>query len=166
VWVRPAGRRAESPDPHEAEKGYTNNDQFRLQIVVVVRAGHKKDVYRYSKQISRRDTHMKYHHLGIPTTTPRPDEVYLEKFKTYCTDHESNPFGIQWMRYEPGCPLPEIVKTVPHVAFEVEDLYAALAGHGILIEPNSLLEGVLVAFVLVDGAPVEFLQFLNHAISK
>jgi hypothetical protein len=104
----------------------------------------------------------KYHHLGIPTTTPRAGEVYLEQFKVYCTDHENNPFGIQWMRYEPDCPLPELVKTVPHVAFEVDDLQAALVGYEILIQPNSPSEGVLVAFVLVEGAPVEFLQFLSN----
>jgi hypothetical protein len=103
----------------------------------------------------------KYHHLGIPTTTPRAGEVYLEQCKVYCTDHESNPFGIQWMRYEADCPLPELVKTVPHVAFEVNDLKAALAGHEILIQPNSPSEGVIVAFVVVDGAPIEFLQYLN-----
>jgi len=57
------------------------------------------------------------------------------------------------------CPLPEIVKTVPHVAFEVEDLEQALVGHEILIDPNSPSEGVLVAFVLCNGAPVEFLEF-------
>jgi len=102
---------------------------------------------------------MRYHHLGIPTTTPRPGEVYLERYKCFCTDHERNPFGIQWMRYEPDCPLPEIVKTVPHVAFEVDDLARALEGHEILIAPNSPSEGVTVAFVLCDGAPVEFLEF-------
>jgi hypothetical protein len=62
------------------------------------------------------------------------------------------------MRYEPDCPLPELVRTVPHVAFEVDDLAAALVGHEILIEPNSPSEGVLVAFVVCDGAPVEFLE--------
>ncbi len=102
---------------------------------------------------------MKYHHLGIPTTIPMPGETYLEKYKVFCTDHECSPFGIQWMRYEPDCPLPELVKTVPHVAFEVDDLARALAGHEILIEPNSPSEGVTVAFVVCDGAPVEFLEF-------
>ena len=72
----------------------------------------------------------KYHHVGIPTTSPRPGEVHLDQFKVYCTDHESNPYGIQWMRFEPDSPLPELVKTVPPVAFIVE-----------------------------DGAPVEFVQF-------
>lgn len=102
---------------------------------------------------------MKYHHLGIPTTTPKPGEMYLNEYKAYCTNHESNPFGIQWMRYDPDCPLPELVKSVPHVAFEVDDLASALAGHEILIEPNSPSEGVTVAFVVCDGAPVEFLEF-------
>jgi len=102
---------------------------------------------------------MRYHHLGIPPTTPRPGETYLERYKAYCTDHANNPFGIQWMRFEEACPLPDLVKSVPHVAFEVDDLRRALEGHTILIEPNSPSEGVLVAFVVCEGAPVEFLEF-------
>jgi hypothetical protein len=104
---------------------------------------------------------MKYHHLGIPTTTPQPGETYLDKYKVFCTDHERNPFGIQWMRYESDCPLPDLVKSVPHVAFVVEDLARALEGHEVLIEPNNPSEGVTVAFVVCDGAPVEFLMFAH-----
>jgi hypothetical protein len=103
----------------------------------------------------------RYHHIGIPSNVPRPGETYLAKYKVFCTDHESNPFGIQWMRYQADCALPEVVKRVPHVAFEVDDLQQAIAGHEILIQPNSPSEGVIVAFVLCDGAPVEFLQFLT-----
>jgi len=104
---------------------------------------------------------MKFHHLGIPTRVPQQDETYLEQFDTYCTDHARNPFGIQWMRFESRCPFPELVQTVPHVAFEVDDLDAALVGHEILIAPNSPSAGVRVAFVICDGAPVEFLQYLE-----
>jgi hypothetical protein len=103
----------------------------------------------------------RYHHVGIPTQVERPGETYLEQYGVFCTDHESNPFGIQWMRFEPQCPLPEVVKRVAHVAFEVDDLAKALVGHEVLIPPNSPSEGVVVAFVLVDGAPVEFLHFLR-----
>ena len=102
---------------------------------------------------------MRYHHLGIPTKQPRTGESYLDEYKMFCTDHESNPCGIQWIRFEPGCPLPELVRSVPHVAFEVDDLAAALEGHEVLIEPNSPSDGVMVAFVVCDGAPVEFLEF-------
>lgn len=104
---------------------------------------------------------MRYNHIGIPTSEPQPGETYLEEYRLYCTDHDSNPFGIQWMRYEEGCPLPEMVRALPHVAFEVDDLQQALGGHEILIQPNSPSPGVLVAFIVCDGAPVEFLQFLK-----
>jgi hypothetical protein len=103
----------------------------------------------------------RYHHIGIPTEIPQAEETHLERYKFFCTDHERNPFGIQWMRFEPDCPLPEVVRTVPHVAFEVDDLEEALAGQEVLIPPNSPSEDIVVAFVLCDGAPVEFLQFLR-----
>jgi hypothetical protein len=101
----------------------------------------------------------KYHHLGIPTATARPGEYYLPGHKVHVQDYASNPYGIEWMRYDPDCALPELVKTVPHVAFEVDDLAAEIAGHEVLIAPNSPSPGVTVAFIVVDGAPVEFLQF-------
>ena len=104
---------------------------------------------------------MKYHHVGIPTTEVQPGETYLSKYRMFCTDYENNPFGIQWMRFEADCTFPDVVKTLPHVAFEVDDLEQALVGHEVLIEPNSPSEGVLVAFILCNGVPVEFLQFVR-----
>jgi hypothetical protein len=79
----------------------------------------------------------------------------------HCTDHERNPFGIQWMRYDADSPLPELVKSVTHVAFEVDDLALELVGREVIIEPNSPSAGVLVAFVVEDGAPVELMQFVS-----
>ena len=101
---------------------------------------------------------LRYHHVGIPTSAPHDDEVYLERFKMYAAGFDSSPYGVEWMRFEEGSPLPELVKTVPHVAFEVDDLEAALAGREVLIEPNSPSPGVRVAFVLDNGAPVELLE--------
>jgi hypothetical protein len=52
---------------------------------------------------------------------------------------------------------------VPHVAFEVDDLAAALEGHHVIIEPNSPSPGVTVAFIEVSGAPVELMQIDHEA---
>ena len=71
---------------------------------------------------------LRYHHLGIPTDVPREGEEYLPAYKLYHSGFETSPYGIEWMRYEPGSPLPEIVKKVPHVAFEVDDLASELQG--------------------------------------
>ena len=100
----------------------------------------------------------RYHHIGIPTNQKRPGEEYLEDFGVYVSGFGTSPFGVEWMRFAPDCSLPELVKTVPHVAFEVDDLEAAIAGHEILIEPNSPSEGLRVAFIVHDGAPIEFLE--------
>ena len=100
-----------------------------------------------------------YHHVGIPTDVERDGETYLEQFKVFVSGYDTSPYGVEWMRFEPGCPLPEIVKRVPHVAFKVDDLEAEIQGQEVLIEPNSPSEGVTVAFIVDNGAPIEFLQF-------
>jgi hypothetical protein len=110
----------------------------------------------------KREKMRKYHHLGIPTQEEREGETYLEAFKMYVSGYENSPYGVEWMRFEPDCPLPELVKTVPHIAFEVDDLDEELKGQEILIEPNSPSEGILVAFIVHNGAPIEFLQMTNH----
>jgi hypothetical protein len=69
------------------------------------------------------------------------------------------PYRIEWIRFEPHCDVPEVVRSVPHIAFAVDDLDEALKGREILIPPNEPSAGVRVAFILDDGAPVELLQF-------
>ena len=76
----------------------------------------------------------------------------------YIQGYETSPYGIEWIRFEEGSTLPELVQTVPHVAFEVDDLDKAIEGFEVLIEPNSPSKGVMVAFIIDNGVPVEFLQ--------
>ena len=101
----------------------------------------------------------RYHHLGIPHTDPRADERHLEHLGVHVCGFETSPYGIEWMRFDPHCTVPDIVKTVAHIAFEVDDLDEALEGKEILIAPNAPSSGVRVAFILDDGAPIELLEF-------
>jgi hypothetical protein len=100
----------------------------------------------------------RYHHLGIPHTDPRPQEQHLEHLGIHVCGFETSPYGIEWMRFDPHCTVPDIVRTVPHIAFEVDDLDEALKGKEILIAPNAPSSGVRVAFILDDGAPIELLE--------
>jgi hypothetical protein len=101
----------------------------------------------------------RYHHLGIPTDTPQQGEYYLEQFKMYVSGFEGSPYGIQWMRFAPDSPVHPLIQSIPHVAFEVDNLEAALEGKEILTAPNSPSEGVRVAMIIDNGAPVELLEF-------
>jgi hypothetical protein len=113
----------------------------------------------------RKEHGMKFNHIGIPTTERFEGELDLPHLKITVSDHANNPFGIQWQRYWVDAPYPDLVKKVPHVAFEVDDLNASTAGWKILIPPNSPSPGVWVAMIEVKGAPVELMQ-IDRSIRK
>ena len=93
-----------------------------------------------------------------------PDERYLPDLKVYVSGFRTSPFGIEWMRFDEDCPMPEIIKTVPHVAFEVDDLDKTLHEHDftIISQPGSPSEGVRAAMIEHNGAPVELIEFTKE----
>ena len=105
----------------------------------------------------------KFHHLGIPTAEKMPDEVYLPQFKFYVSGFPSSPFGIEWMRFEKDSPIDPLIQKVPHVAFEVDDLDMELKIHQfkILTQSNSPGNGIRVAMIEHNGAPVELIEFVR-----
>ena len=108
---------------------------------------------------------MKYHHLGIPTREKLNDEVHLKHLKVYVSGYGKSPYGVEWMRYEDDAPYPALVKTVPHIAFEVDNLAEAIRGKKVIIESNSPSLGIQVAFIEDNGAPIEFLQ-IDRSIAE
>jgi len=101
---------------------------------------------------------MKFNHVGIPTTARFEGEISLPHLSMTVSDHKNNAFGIQWQRYDADAPYPDLVKAVAHVAFEVDNLDEAMSGQKVIIEPNSPMKGLIVAFIEVNGAPVELMQ--------
>ena len=103
----------------------------------------------------------RYHHIGIPTDNIMPDEVCLPQFKLYVSGFNESPFGIEWMRYEADSPVDELIKSVPHIAFEVDDLDLELSRHNfrVITKPNAPGEGIRVAMIEHNGAPVELIEF-------
>lgn len=103
----------------------------------------------------------KFHHVGIPTRRKMPGEQYLPHLKFSVSGFSSSPFGAEWMRFDADCPMPELIRTVPHIAFEVQDLDYELATRGftILSPPNPPSEGVRVAMIEHNGVPIELIEF-------
>lgn len=100
----------------------------------------------------------RYHHIGIPSDVVRDREIHLEEYGLHVSGLEESSYRVEWMRFDADSPLPELVKTTPHVAFEVDDLEVELQNREILIEPNSPSPGVRVAFVVDNGAPIELME--------
>lgn len=101
----------------------------------------------------------KYHHIGIPVKDPIPEEKYIPHLGLYVNGFDTSPFGIELMRFDDDCPLDVIIKTIPHIAFEVPNLERAMEGFKVLSEPNSPMPGVKVAMIIHNGAPIELMEF-------
>lgn len=100
----------------------------------------------------------RYHHLGLVANKPMEGEHYIEDWKISLTSYDESEFHLQWCRYHEGCPLPELVKTVPHVAFIVDNIEKALEGKKVIYGPFFPLKNWCVAFIEECGAPVELIQ--------
>ncbi|MGW8257626.1 MAG: hypothetical protein ACWGMZ_09085 [Thermoguttaceae bacterium] len=105
----------------------------------------------------------RFHHIGIPCDIPRPGERYLEHLKMYVSGFETSPYGIEWIRFERDSPVPELVRKVPHIAFEVDDLNKAIEGKELLGEVTFPSPHVRVAMIVYDGAPVELIEFSKNS---
>lgn len=102
----------------------------------------------------------KYHHIGIPTDIVMPNERYLPQFKFYVSGFSESPFGIEWMRFDKDCKMHKLIQTVPHLAFVVANLDFELANRNltVLTEPNVPMDGIRVAMVEHNGAPIELME--------
>ena len=72
---------------------------------------------------------------------------------------ETSPYGIEWMRFEKESPISELIKTVPHIAFEVDNIEEALEGKEVISKAHTISEGIKVAMIIDNGAPIELLEF-------
>lgn len=103
----------------------------------------------------------KYHHIGIPTAERKENEIYIAHLGFYVSGFPTSPFGVEWMRFDDDSPMHPLVKTVPHIAFEVDDIAKEIRERGlnVLTPINSPSEGIVVAMVEHNGAPIELIQF-------
>jgi hypothetical protein len=65
------------------------------------------------------------------------------------------------MRFEPDSPIDRLIQTIPHLAFEVDDVESEIAKHtlDVLTEPNTPSPGVTVAMIIHDGALIELISY-------
>ena len=100
-----------------------------------------------------------FHHIGLPTDTKQPEEVYVPETKVWVTDPSKHPYRVEYLRFEPDSPVTGPVRDLPHIAFKVDDLEREIQGENVILGPFQPTEGLRVVFILKDGAVFEFMQF-------
>lgn len=111
-----------------------------------------------------------FDHIGIFTTEPRPDEIWIAESEVWITNPRTHPQRIEYLRAKnPPEVSPQDVGAWkmwhrPHVAYRVDNLQEAIAGEEVIYGPFHPGDFVDVAFVHKDGAVVEYMQYsdLSH----
>ena len=101
----------------------------------------------------------KINHFGIPTTEKQAGENYVEGMRVHLTNWAESPNKVEFLRFEEGSWLPEIIQKVPHIAYEVSNMETALEGAEVIVEPLRAGEDLTIAFIVEEGIPVELMCF-------
>ncbi|MFO7902718.1 MAG: hypothetical protein ACQESR_09760 [Planctomycetota bacterium] len=101
----------------------------------------------------------RFHHVGVITDERREGEIYVPETKVHVTNPSDHPHRIEYLRFEPDSPVTGPVRTMPHMAFTVDDLATEMEGCQVLLGPFQAMDNLQVVFVMVDGAVFELMQF-------
>ncbi len=100
---------------------------------------------------------MKYMHTGMIVGEKLPNMNFVEPLKVWVTDASQDKYAIEFLYFEVDSPMAAAIQEQPHVAYEVEDIDAALADKAILW-PKTDLGAAYLAFVYDNDTVVEFYQ--------
>jgi hypothetical protein len=111
-----------------------------------------------------------FDHVGIWATEPQPGEFWVEFSKVWVTNPRAHPQRIEYLRplEKPDVPSEQLgvwkLWNRPHVAYRVDNLLEAIRGEELIFGPFDPGGFGQVAFILKDGAVVEYMQYddLTH----
>ena len=100
-----------------------------------------------------------FHHIGLVTEEEKPGEMYFDSLKVWGTNPDDDPNKVEWVRFKPDSPLADTaVAKMPHVSWAVDDLDKEIEGKDMVAGPLQVAEGVRIAYFMMDGALVEYLE--------
>ena len=100
----------------------------------------------------------KFHHFGVPTTVKSAEETFLEGAGAYKTDPEAHPYSVEYLRFMPNSPMPDVIKTTPHAAFVVDSIDEAVKGKQMILPATDVRPTLRVAFIRNGDALIELME--------
>lgn len=95
----------------------------------------------------------KFNHVGIVTTEKKPGAFFNEGLSVWLTDFTKSENKIEWLKFEEGSCMPELIQKETHMAYEVPDLNEAIKGKKVIFGPVGNM-----AFIEEEGIPVELME--------
>lgn len=106
-----------------------------------------------------------FDHIGIVTTEQQPGESWVPHSRVWVTNPRLHPQRIEYIRpaempvVDPGELGLWKLWHLPHVAYRVDDLAAAIKGEEVVLGPFEPGDFGPVVFIHKDGVIVEYLEY-------
>lgn len=97
-------------------------------------------------------------HVGYPVCEKMEGMMYAESLKVWFTDPSKNPYNIEFVYFEPDCPMAAAIQDTVHIAYKVDNIEEAVKGKSILWPICEPAPGLKIAFIYDEGTAIEFAQ--------
>ncbi|MDR1880154.1 MAG: hypothetical protein LBQ78_04410 [Tannerellaceae bacterium] len=99
-----------------------------------------------------------FHHVGIITNEKKEGAMYNDVLSVWLTDIGQSPNSIEWLKFEEGSCMPELVQTQTHLAYTVPSMEEELKGKKVIFPPLVCNEHLTIAFIEEEGIPLEIME--------
>ena len=108
----------------------------------------------------------RYHHFGLPADdrqAPLPNETFFDAIGLGINNPAEHPQGVEWLRATDAYQGDPRLLTEPHIAWEVDDLEAAIDGKSIYRPIGDMGDPPFarVAWTEEDGILTEYIQYTH-----
>ena len=100
-----------------------------------------------------------YNHVGFLTSEIKEGATFNEGLKVWLTDFSKSPNKIEFLKFEEGSCMPELIQKQSHIAYTVPSLDEALKGANVLFGPAPVNEHLSIAFIEEEGVSIELMEF-------
>jgi hypothetical protein len=118
----------------------------------------KSTIFAFFKSLNLVLKMRTFNHIGIITSEQKVGASYMEGLKVWLTDYSKSPNKIEFLRFEDGSCMHELIQKQAHIAYTVPSLEEALKDAKIIFGPADVNENLSIAFIEEEGIPVELME--------
>lgn len=100
-----------------------------------------------------------FNHIGIVTDKKKAEAFFNEELRVWLTDFNKSPNKIEFLKFEEGSCMPELIQKQGHIAYTVSSLEEELKDKKVIFGPLVCDEHQTIAFIEEEGISIELVEF-------
>lgn len=99
-----------------------------------------------------------FNHVGLLAKEKPVGAFFNEGLNVWLTDFNKSPNRIEYLKFEPGSCMPELIQTQGHIAYTVDSLAEETAGKKVIFGPAVCDDHLTIAFIEEEGIAIELME--------